>query len=174
MAIKFDRTTHDDQIVLSFDDKRGIGIFEIAFTTPEGIRSYRAAQRLPTAASPHTLQLLALLAALRDVNRSLRTTITGSYQLRPRFRIVTGDAGFAEALRSLLKDDPEFLRAGGNFIDEARRVLNHFALSVAFENDHATELLRQWAQRYVPAREEIAASEAIFRHAAVGARGPHF
>jgi hypothetical protein len=174
MSIKFDKKQYDGQILLAADDRRGLGVFEIAFQTPAGIRSYRAAQSLPTEASSHTLQLLALLAALRDINRSLRNTISGRHGVRPRFRVVTTDATFADALRALLNGDADLIRAGGNFIEEARRVFSNFALTVAVEKDNSVFILRQWAQKHVAAPDEIDASEAIFRHAAIGAKGPHF
>jgi hypothetical protein len=163
--MRFNEATHDGMILLASDRRKGIwasqSIFKLGKTVRQG-------GQLPTAASAHSLELVALATALRWITKPQATFLVErapSDVTKPRVLMVTADPTFADSLRAMMTRDAATLttkplKAGRNFLSMAAQQLARF--DVTFQTgtapeDKSLQLLRWWAEEHVFAPRMTAA-----------------
>jgi hypothetical protein len=163
--MRFNEATHDGMILLASDRRKGLWSSQSIFKSSKTIRQ---GGQLPTTASAHTLELVALATALRWVTKAQASFLVEkapSDVTKPRVLVVTADPTFADALRAMLTRDAQTLatkplKVGRNFLAMAAQQLARF--DVTFQTD-ATQVdksiltLRNWADQHVFAPKMIAA-----------------
>lgn len=149
--MRIDFQTHDILVQVAGDKRKGIWASSVFAKNSKPIRT---AGSLPTSASLHTLQLIALATSLRGISKGQHTRLgqnvpRGVY--KPRLMAVTMDATFAEALKGLLQRDvtAKPLRAGKNFLNIARQQLARFDVTIQTVDDPSELVLLNWARKNI-------------------------
>lgn len=154
--MKVDWGVHDGMLLLASDRRKGIWATQLLL---RGSKTVRSAGTIPTTASAHSLQVLALTTALRLISKGqaaklLQAAPTGI--TRPRLLVVSSDATFAQALQAKMRGDKETmttkpLRAGRNLISIAPAQLARFALTFGELEDGDTSILilKSWASQTI-------------------------
>jgi hypothetical protein len=151
MSTRIEFIEYDGVIHLGADPTKGIWANQ---TLLRGSRTIRTGGQLPTEASAHTLHVVALTTALRDITKgqainlvNRAATIIG----KPRIVVVVTDPTFADALTAKIQGQQgKPLRAGKNFLVELARQLARF--TVTFQTDPgntSSYSLRHWAKKSV-------------------------
>ena len=148
MSIDFDK--YDGQILLSAEKRRGIWATN---TVLRGSRAIKTAGRLPTVATAHTLLVVALISALRNITRAQAEELVSSSNLgirKARIKVVTTDEAFVAALTAMLKRQKNGtppLRAAKNFLIELARQLVRFDVTLEAANRKSARhrTLKNWS-----------------------------
>jgi protoheme ferro-lyase len=155
--MRFNESTQDGMILLASDRRKGIWASQ---SNLKFAKTVRQAGQLPTSASAHTLQLVALSTALRSCTKSQASFLVEKAQCnvtKPRILVVTADPTFADALRAMMTRDAATLttkplKAGRNFLSMAAQQLARFELTLqtdSKQNDKSIIVLRSWADQHV-------------------------
>ena len=161
--MRLDFGKYEGSVLLT--SNRHIGIWAAAHFT-RGSKSTRQAGQLPTTASAHSLELVALASSLRSITNGQAAKLMQDAPrgvTKPRILVVTADPTFADALLAKMKNDTATLatkplKAGRNFLFEAARQLARFDLTfeTSLETDDKSILaLKHWAQLNVHSPKAI-------------------
>lgn len=164
MRIRFDVNTQDGMILLANDRRKGIWVSQSIF---KKCNTVRQGGQMPTSASAHTLELVALSTALRSVTKSQASFLTlnaPSTVTKPRVLVVTADLTFADALRAMMTRDAvtlatKPLKAGRNFLSMAAYQLARFEVTLQTDitqDDKSILILRSWADQHIFAPTMVA------------------
>jgi hypothetical protein len=149
--MKLDLTTHDALIQIAGDSHKGLWASQ-AFSRTSKF-TVRTAGQLPTSASLHTLEIVALTTALRSITKGMAAKLIQPGMTKPRILVGTSDASFAGAISGLLVGDrtAPLLRAGRNFLSIAAYQLARFNVEIRTPEtgDTAILVLKGWAQNHV-------------------------
>ena len=155
--MRFDTTTQEGLILLASDRRKGIWVSQSIF---KKCNTVRQGGQLPTSASAHTLELVALCTALRSVTKSQACFLTQNAPCtvtKPRLLIVSADPTFADALRAMMTRDAVTLatspiKAGRNFLSMAAHQLARFEVTLqtdTTQDDKSILVLRSWADQHI-------------------------
>ncbi len=152
--MRYDSAKHDGYILLAYDERKGIWGSELNIRINK--RTIRTSGSLSPSASAHTLQLIALVSALRAITKSqARTLSKQSWDNKPRIQVFTHDKSFADALVTVChgraSDEPKpKLRAGRNFAGTLTEQLRRYMLTTAGPeaDDNSCLELRDWAVQH--------------------------
>jgi GMP synthase PP-ATPase subunit len=163
---KMDHNTHDIQIQIDADKRKGVWANLTYGTTSKPLRN---AGQLPTTASNHTLLVVALTTGLMNISRTQHGRITAKLNGKPRLNVVTRDENFYSALTGIVTLDKKAppLKAGRNFVSTFFRNLARFAVSVTLDTDPTNLALIGWAQKTVVEAKQVANIPATFAASAV-------
>lgn len=151
MSTLIDFARYDGAIHLEADRRRGLWATQSLI---RGKRTVRNAGQLPTTASAHTLHVVALMAALRDISRAQAAELVRDADIvglvKPRLLVICTDESFCDALQAKIQgqrsDKP--LRCGKQFLIELARQLARFDVSwVTDPESNACKTLRNWASK---------------------------
>ena len=118
----------------------------------------RQAGQLPTSASAHTLELVALSTALRSVTKAQAGYLgQNAPSTKRRILAITADPTFADALRAMMTRDAvtlvtKPLKAGRNFLSMAAYQLARFDVTLqtdATQEDKSILTLKTWAHSHI-------------------------
>jgi hypothetical protein len=152
MKLNFD--THDILLMVTGDPRKGIWASQLFHKLQR--TTVRTAGQLPTEASRHTLELVALATALRAITRNqigkllagMPRTVT-----KPRVLVATTDTSFADALTAMIRNDATArpLRAGKNFLGLLMQQLERFDVNVRTPElgDMTVVVLNNWARNHI-------------------------
>jgi hypothetical protein len=171
--LKIDMNFYDGIILIAGDRKRGVWSQQ---TLARGTKTTRAAGQLPTSASIHTLQVVAVANALRSITRSDISRLTGGAPRKARLVVASDHASFIEAIQSAIKGDKDTLatnplRAGKNFLGQLAQQIARFEITWQTPElgDHTLKMLKDWSTRAVVDPKSVAAIPAILMPTAVSA-----
>jgi len=140
MRVNFDS---QDGLIMVSGDRRGVWASQVLI---KGSKTIRTGGQLPTTASRHTLQLVALTSALRSITKADAARITPRGVSKARLLVTSIDSSFLDALQA---ETP--LRAGRNFFTIAMQQLARFDLTFAApeDGDMTVHMLSKWAANHV-------------------------
>lgn len=153
MRLDFDK--YDGLILLAHDRRKGLYASQ---TLLRGSKTTRAAGQLPTCASAHTCELVALATALRGITRMQCSKLLANAPdgiSKPRIRVVTADKDFAEGIAAVIAKErlAKPIRSGKNFQEFAASQLARFTVTIEAEpegsGDTSLFILRDWARQNV-------------------------
>jgi DNA-binding NarL/FixJ family response regulator len=133
--LKNDSSTHDGEIRLLSNRRRGVWIYESRLKI--GPKN-KVAGQAPTTASTHSLLVIALTSSLKAISRNLADKMTG--QRKPKLRIIVADSTFIDALKAQIDGDKAAieripLRAGKQFLRELARQLSRFSIELVTDQE---------------------------------------
>jgi hypothetical protein len=146
--------THDGSVTLAFDRRKGIWAYSLFTKTARAIRT---AGQISTEASAHTLQAIALTAALRSITRAQANRLAQFAKLKkPRLVITSLDRDFLEALQAKMRNDKDVmavnpLRASKQFLTVLAQQLSRFDLTFETpeDGDVLNSVLQNWAVNHL-------------------------
>jgi hypothetical protein len=104
--MKLDFNTHDILVTVAANPR--IGVWGAQIFHRQQAKTVRTAGQLPTEASSHTLQLVALATALRSVTKAQARRMVQNLPRRvpkPRVLVVTSDASFIDAIKAVTSNE---------------------------------------------------------------------
>jgi len=138
-------------------------------------RTTRSAGSLPSAASAHSLLVVGLTVALRDVTKVQAEKLVRNASIeiaKPRVLITCLDETFGEAMRAKMErrlDETRPLRSGRNFVKELARQISRFDVDWEIDPSNVTCLsLRNWAVKRLPDPKTVSEIPTVLMPTVVG------
>jgi len=160
--MRLDFEKHDVLVLLACDHRKGVWASECFVKNSKTVRN---AGQISTTASAHTLQLIALVNALRSVSKSQAIRLVDAAPRgtsRPRVLVTSLDATFIEALQTMTDDSNREsmnpLRVGKNFLTLLAQQRERFTLDIQPlpADDNSGLVLLNWARKNVVSPRLIA------------------
>lgn len=140
-------------------------------------KTVRQAGQLPTSASGHTLELVALASALRSISNSQVSFLmqnAPSSVTKPRLLIMSADKTFSDALRAMMTRDAvtlaaKPLKAGRNFLSMVAREIGRFELTLQTDigEDQSIANLSIWAHERILSPKTVGSIAQALRPTAI-------
>jgi hypothetical protein len=174
--MRLDFQKHDALVLLACDHRKGVWASECFVRNSKTVRN---AGQISTTASAHTLQLVALVNALRSISFRQAIKLVDAAPrgtLKPRVLVTSLDPTFLDALQTMnnIRADSapkKPLRAGQNFVTLLTQQLVRFILDIQplHADDNSGLVLLNWARKGVIDPRVIVNTPAFLRPTAVSA-----
>ena len=162
--MRFDTATHEGLILLGGDKRKGLWA---SSTILKSSKTVRQAGQLPTSASGHTLELVALASALRSISNSQVSFLmqnAPSSVTKPRLLIMSADK-----TRDAVTLAAKPLKAGRNFLSMVAREIGRFELTLQTDigEDQSIANLSIWAHERILSPKTVGSIAQALRPTAI-------